>query len=176
MIGELYDLVMQHARRLQKKQEVTKLIDDTSFTDRYIALIGDVLGKLAEEEARKWNPELRPAGILYTTIIEKAMKLPEKMITGDGTTFIIAKNHYLIEACRIPLKEPPTLLNILRIAFAHGQLLSQLRQTDFPEGLIKSYKLLELYKLVNYVEEEDWVVDIPEDLLDELKASLLKAH
>ena len=104
-----------------------------------------------------WNPELKFGGPLYMTFTEKIMPLPEIVINGRGESHKIDRNHFIMQIFRTPESEAPTVNDLLHIALYSGLLMAQFKTDDFPAGIVKAYKDLNMHALVNFVERKDYM-------------------
>ncbi len=164
-LEQLYEVVFHITKKFRKKFPEG---DETGLRE----IIED---KLPDISATKWKRDVLAGGILYLNFSEKVLNLPEKTISGNGDIKLINRNHYMIQIFRIPLKYEPTLLNIILIAFFSGQLYARLVQSEFPEGLVKTFKNLRVQSLLNFIEEEEWKElskSIPQESIDALKKEL----
>ena len=175
MINELYSLVFQMARKLEKRFPSSRVSSENKSIQTFWDIIPELLEDYGDEKVHRWNQELMPpTGTLYIMFTEKIMKLPEKFITGAGDEIIDHTNQCLIDIFRIPLRSEPTIVNILRVAFCNGRLNARLRASDFPDGLIKAYKDFQMHQLINYADPSEYEGrELPEKLLPNLKSKLL---
>lgn len=126
-----------------------------------------------------WNGEILPGGVIHQTFTDKVLSLPEKYIDGYRETDIIPSNHYMIEIFRTPLENEPTLKNIMNIAYNVGLALSHIRQRDFPEGLVKTFKSLKAYNLVSFIAPScatklNEELDRKDDIVDSYKKEFIQ--
>jgi len=147
-IEDLYDHVQKLVTFICKKENLHGNILDTKLKEIF-----------QDEDTPldfvKWNPELLQDGVLYHTFTKKILLLPERVINGLGEEKILDKNYYMIQIFRIPFQEKPTLLNLLRVSLYCGLIQTTLRNDDFPEGIVKAFKTLKVYKMINFVAKED---------------------
>jgi hypothetical protein len=142
---DLYNDIQKFGVKHQKKhgQNPTKLKElDAILLDATSEFVGE------------WHPEVLEGGDLYRTITDKVLDLPETMCSGRGNETVIYKNHLIIETFRIPLTYEPTLGQLLRIGMYTGLLNSSLRQEDFPDGIVRTYKTLDLSSISNFMKKD----------------------
>lgn len=142
-MNELYNDIQKFGVKFQKKHSSVKLKE-----------IDDILLSLNSNLMGAWNPEVLEGGDLYCTITDKVLDLPEVMRSGRGNESVIYKNHLMIEIFRIPLEQDPTLEQLLRIALYSGLLNASLRQEDFPDGIVRTYKALDLSTISNFMKKD----------------------
>lgn len=127
---------------------------------------------IKEDLAGEWNSEILEGGDLYKTITDKVLDLPETMCSGRGNESVIYKNHLIIEIFRIPTVQSPTLYQLLKIALYTGLLSVSLRQEDFPDGIVRIYKTLELSAISNFMKKEAYAAwdlkTLPTELIEKL--------
>lgn len=170
---DLYDLVQSLIQKFQKKY---KTLDH----ERLISAMDTLLSKegVIDMELPSWHKDLSYGEDMYCTFTKKVLLLPEKIISGHGTTELITKNHFMIQIFRIPYRDPPTLGNLLKVALYSGLLMSNLRANDFPDGIVKAYKDLKMHNLINFVNREDYTLlmkQMPDDISKKLTDSLVEA-
>jgi len=95
-------------------------------------------------------------------IVDRVMALPEYTIDGYGVRKC-TRNHFLMEMFRTPRVNPPTLYNVLKIAFYGGLVRANLKASDYPDGIVKLFKDFKLHALVNYIEKGRSIPDIQFD-------------
>jgi hypothetical protein len=158
-IVDLYNDVQKFGIKHQKKygQSPVKL---TELDEILLKTVNDVTGELVGE----WNPDILEGGDLYRTITDKVLDLPETMCSGRGNTTLIYKNHLMIEIFRIPTTCEPSLGQLLRIALYTGLLNSSLRKEEFPDGIVHTYKSLDLSAIVNFMRKESYQTWDPKNL------------
>lgn len=123
----------------------------------------DGLGTDSELTVGEWRRDFQPPrGTMYTTFTKKILSLPETLIDGFGRESIIFQNHYMIEVFRIPLRRPCTLANVLTLACYTALISFDLRKDDFPDGIVRAFKNLEMTSLVSYLEDIDKYTEIVE--------------
>ena len=93
---------------------------------------------------------------MYHTFTKKVLPLPEKIISGFGIEELIDKNHWIIQIFKIPLNDPPTLGNLLKIAIYNGLLQVNIKSNDLPEGIVKAYKDLKMHNMINYISRSEY--------------------
>ncbi len=123
-----------------------------------------------------WSPDFAHGGAMYTSFTCKIFPLPESIINGFGHRQIIDKNHFMMQIFRIPLKEDCTLGNLLRIACYTGILSACMKADDFPEGIVRTFKALNMYALDCYVNTERYteaVKAISKEDVDRIVSGLL---
>ena len=170
---DLYELVQSLVQKFQKKY---KTLDH----EKLIAAMDGLLSKegIMELELPSWHKDLAYGEDMYCTFTKKVLLLPEKIISGHGTTELITKNHFMIQIFRIPYREAPTLGNLLKIALYSGLLLGNLRVNDFPDGIVKAYKDLKMHNLINFVNRDDYTLlmnKLPDDISKKLNECLVEA-
>jgi hypothetical protein len=154
--------------------KLVKKYKDQSCSDLLDALCS-ILGEYGDVPVGPWNPDILPGGDLYGIFTNKILDLPEKIIKGNGETTIVFKNHIMMQVFRIPCLEPPTLYNLLSIALYCG-LLTAAKSSDFPEGIIKTFNILKVSGLVNFVSRTTFIEainKIPTDVIRDISIRLL---
>jgi hypothetical protein len=84
----------------------------------------------------------------------------------------------MIQIFRIPYRDPPTLINLLKIAIYTGLLMLTLRVNDFPDGIVKAYKDLRMHNLINFISREDYIhlmEQMPDDITKSVTEGLVEA-
>ena len=149
----------------------------------YEHLLDTISGACGDLTLRGWNPELMAGGALFLTFTDKIMPLPETIINGRGESHMIERNHFIMQIFRIPLEREPTLGNLLAIAFYSGLLMANFRSDDFPAGIVKAYKDLNMHALVNFVERKDYIhiidrlpADFNTQIMDTIYETLQKSR
>jgi hypothetical protein len=150
MSDTLYTAVQTMASKLHKKYK-----DNLKFSEMIDAMVSE-LGSVGDTELGSWSADLAPGGAMYTSFTSKVLPLPETIINGFGQHKIIDKNHFMMQVFRIPLNEKCTLSNILRIACYTGILGASMKADDFPEGIVRTFKALNLHAMVCYVDSENF--------------------
>ena len=92
------------------------------------------------------------------------MELPEKIINGYGEEKMIELHHFMIQAVRIPIKEKPTLQNILQIALILGQFEGLVGEPD--DNIVS-------LDVKDYLEADD-IVHINEQITNEIMDSIVR--
>lgn len=150
MSENLYTQVQTMASKLAKKHRTFLKYDD-------------MIGALSEELKEKdfgliplgtWSPDFAFGGAMYTTFTSKVLLLPETIINGFGQKEVIDKNHFMMEIFRIPLHKPCTLENLLHIACYTGILGACMKSEDFPEGIVRTFKALNLHAMACYIDTD----------------------
>jgi hypothetical protein len=161
--NNIYKFALQYRKRLP-----------TAPYDYLADVLQDACGETGGLVCNGWNPELKFGGPLHMTFTEKIMPLPETVINGRGESHKIDRNHFIMQIFRIPESEEPTINNILRIALYSGLLMAQFKSDDFPAGIVKAYKDLNMHTLVNFVERKDYE-HLLEKLQDNFNTNLMEA-
>lgn len=157
-VQKLYDTIFVFSKRFRRRYP------DDNFNEAWDA----VCGTLADGDIpfSSWGKEVSKGGMSYSLFAEKVMNLPEKVISGYGIEELIEQNHFIIEIFRIPMHMPPTLKNLMRIAYYSGLLSAKLRQRDFPEGLVKRLRDLKALDMINFV-NSDTIASLDQKISDE---------
>lgn len=113
------------------------------------------------EKCHEWCSDIQVGGSMYSIFTYKALSLPEKVIDGFRQEHLLLHNFYIIEQFRIPLRNEPTLKNILTVAYRIGQLSKWLKVRQYPEGLVHTYKKLYAHRMINFINRD---ISIPEQL------------
>lgn len=93
-----------------------------------------------------WNSDLLPGGDIYEMLTRRVLKLADKSILGDETQ-TYTKMHPLIDMLRIPTREECTVTTLLAMAFYTGFIATGNKVTDYPEGILKTYRMLEVGRI-----------------------------
>ena len=99
-----------------------------------------------------WNKDFATGGSMYLCFTSKVLLLPETIINGFGHKCDVDKNHFIIQVFRIPLLAECNLENLLRIACYTGILQACMKADDFPEGIVRTFKALNMYSSSVYVD------------------------
>lgn len=167
---DLYDLVQTLTQKFQRKNK------DLDY-EKLIGGLEDVLGEEGNLEFPDWHEDLSHGKVMYHTFTKKVLPLPEKIINGYGTEELLDKNHFMIQIFRIPYRDPPTLLNLLKIAVYTGLLMITLRVNDFPDGIVKAYKDLKMNNLINFINRDDYtrlMEQMPDDMTKRVREGLVE--
>jgi hypothetical protein len=168
---DLYDIIQQLSQKFIRKNkdlDYIKLAKDLEY----------ILGSYGEIEFKEWNVELQPSGDLYATFTKKILELPEKIISGYGVEEIIDKHHFMMQIFRIPLQSPPTLYNLLLIAMYSGFLILTLRVNDFPDGIVATYKQMQMQSMINYIDLAEYnkiMQQMPDNIVKQVTDGLVKS-
>ena len=98
-----------------------------------------------------WNNDILYNGSNYNIYGDKILMLPEYFINGKYEQIRVDKNHYFIQIIRIPNEKELTYETLMKLAMYNGLLSANLIQNDFPEGIVKLYKNMHLFKLSTYI-------------------------
>ncbi len=150
MSDTLYTAVQTMASKLHKKYK-----DNLNYNEMIKAMINEV-NIVGDVELGSWSMDFAPGGAMYTSFTSKVLHLPETIINGFGQQKIIDKNHFMMQVFRIPLQEKCTLSNLLRIACYTGILGACMKADDFPEGIVRTFKALNLHAMVCYVDSDSF--------------------
>jgi hypothetical protein len=138
-----------------------------SILERFHNILDD--RGLADYEFSKWENLYDVGGLK-----EKILSLPEYYVNGYGEKKIIPRNHFMIEIFRTPTSEPPTLFNLFKIGFYAGLVRSNIKVSDYPDGVVKLFRDLKLHTLSNYI-AKDSPVRLPENII-ELISNVFKTN
>lgn len=153
-LEKLYDIVMSYGRRIRKRFPQEDFDEFWDVIESCLCSISDTIG-CEDVTFSSWYREVLPGGVIHSAFTEKVLDLPEKYINGRGDEELIENNHYLIEVFRIPIKDKPTLKNLMRVAFNYGLLSAKIRQKDFPDGIVRTLKHLKAYQICNFISNAD---------------------
>lgn len=134
--------------------------------------------KYGSESVGNWRDEFQVNGTMYRTFTQKVLSLPEKLVDGFGRESLIDKHHQVMQIFRIPLNEPCTLVNLLRVACYSSLTAYSLKSDDFPEGIVKAFKGLSMTSMISYTDGENYssvLSDMPSSVIDNVIAAMLKA-
>jgi hypothetical protein len=154
MTDNLYTAVQTMASKMYKKHR------DGLKYEQMIIWMTEALGALGQKPLNAtggeapWSPDFAHGGAMYMSFTGKILPLPESIINGFGQQQLIDKNHFMMQVFRIPLKEECNLANLLRIACYTGILGACMKADDFPEGIVRTFKALNMHALDCYVEME----------------------
>jgi hypothetical protein len=156
----LFDLVLNKFEQLSKK---------------YLNLDGKALWQPIKKILSKYD-EPHFHALKYKTLsnslIDKIMSITEYIRNGRGEETLIVQNHFIIQQVRIPLKEEPSIKNIIQIALNIGQWKGNPDKKIYnllnykKSGLDKINKYLNNYninKLSSYI-DNNTVISIKEYL------------
>ena len=121
-----------------------------------------------------WSHVFSLGGALYTSFTTKIMLLPETIIDGYLNHHRIHKNHFMMQIFRIPLNETCSVLSMLKIACYTGILSACLKAEDFPEGIVKAYKALNIHSSTSYVDLQMFN-EVLSKISKDLQSNCLKA-
>jgi hypothetical protein len=154
MSENLYTLVQTMASKLAKKHRTELKYDDM------IQALSDELKEfgVGEMSLGTWSQDFAFGGAMYTTFTSKVLLLPETIINGFGQQEIVDKNHFMMEIFRIPLNKPCTLESLLYIACYTGILSACMKSEDFPEGIVRTFKALNLHAMACYIDTDAFSV------------------
>lgn len=168
---DLFELIQTLTQKFQRK-------DKDLDHELLVNSLAVVLDEEGEYQFPDWHNDLKPGQIMYCTFTKKVLPLPEKIVSGYGVEEIIDKNHFMIQIFRIPYREEPTLLNLLKIAVYTGLLMTTLRSNDFPDGIVKAYKDLKMHNLINFISREHYTAlmeRMPDDMTRRVTEGLVEA-
>lgn len=158
-VQELFDHVQQLTTRLVKK---TPDIDYESIANNIPLVIPDM-------RFPSWSETIMPSGLLYENITRKVLPLVEKTVNGHGEEQILHRNHFMIEIFRTPIKHAsPDLCALVRIAFFLGLVRNNLRDSDFPEGVVRLFRDFKAWNLINFIEEGRTQM-VSQDIIDDME-------
>jgi hypothetical protein len=123
-----------------------------------IQALTEELEYLGDIPLGNWSGDFAFGGAMYTTFTSKIMLLPETVTNGFGHQSTIDKHHVMMEIFRIPLNKPCTLLNLLLIACYTGILSASMKAEDFPDGIVRAFKALNLYSMACYIDTDAFAV------------------
>jgi hypothetical protein len=153
MSDNIYTAVQTMASKLYKKHR-----DGLKYEQMIIGMLTE-LGSLGDRvlgrpDPGPWSPDFAQGGAMYLCFTGKLLTLPESIINGFGQRQLLDKNHFMMQVFRIPLKEECSLGNLLRIACYTGILGACMKADDFPEGIVRTFKALNMHSLDCYVDME----------------------
>jgi hypothetical protein len=173
--ADIYTAIQTTASKLYKKHrdglKYEQMINGM-MTELAVKNFADI--PLAPDQL--WSSDFANGGSMYTSFTCKILLLPESIINGFGHQKIIDKNHFMMQIFRIPLKESCTLGNLLRIACYTGILSACMKSDDFPEGIVRTFKALNMYSVDCYVNTDRYteaVKDITKEDIDRILTGLL---
>lgn len=169
-LEELYNKIYSSVKRYRRKH----LTDEWQFIWKNIKNTLIVAG-VAETPLGEWNPEIQSTGEIHKIFASRVLNLPEYQITGLRHQNMMEHNHFLIQLFRIPIEETLTVKSLCKIAFYAGMLSAQFGVRDFPEGLVKTLKDLQIWKLKHFIPSTEWSAHcdkIPSDLVGKINASI----
>lgn len=149
MTENLYCAVQAMAGKLYKIHK-----SDLKYENMIDALHMKMQDEYFNSKLAEWPSEFSLGGALHTSFTSKIMLLPETVIDGLNNHHKIHKNHFMMQIFRMPLQETCSILNLLTIACYTGILSSCLKVDDFPEGIVKAYKALNIHSSVCYIDPE----------------------
>jgi len=167
---DLYELVQLLTQKLRRKHGARLNYEGI------INVLSDVLQGHGLLQFSDWHPDVKNGGLYYHTFTKKVLALPERVISGSGDEQILDQNHFIIQIFRIPLKESPTLLNLLKIAVYTGILTQTMKAQDYPEGIVKAFNSLKMHQFINYVSREEYntlLSRVPKDIGEVIKSSMV---
>lgn len=166
-VQELFDHVQQLASHVIKKSPD---ID-------YQTIIENITLITADENIRFscWAERVMPNGLLYENITRKVLPLVEKTVNGYGEERCLHRNHFMIEIFRTPTQQSsPDLCALLKIAVYLGFIRHNLRDSEFPEGVVRLFRDFKAWALINFI-EEGRAVKVSEELVEEINDILSNA-
>lgn len=160
-LSEAYDNVYDVVCKLHK---VCKLQRRELSHDDLISNLEDgletYLDKASDDIIASWRDGFQRGGTIYNTFTRKVLAEPERVINGFGEEVLMTKTHYMCELFRIPMIAPCTLINVLKLACYNALLnCAGVRKDDFPEGILGTFKTLEMHKLSAYLNANEATVD-----------------
>lgn len=172
-VARLFRYVADNATRYKKHLLEENINDDL---DMDYSLYSDISRYITDcgwdKSFAKWSHEVLPDGLTHTMITTTAFKLPEKYINGYGDVNIIPHTHYLIEMYRIPLEQPPTLNNLLLIAYNYGLLRPFLRAKNFQRNIRAPFKARTAQRMENFIactERTELSTKVPTEILSHVR-------
>ena len=150
MSDTLYTAVQTMASKLHKKYK-----DNLNYTEMIKSMVSE-LGEVGDRELGSWSADFVPGGAMYASFTSKVLPLPETIINGFGQQKVIDKNHFMMQVFRIPMQENCTISNVLLIACYTGMLGACMKADDFPEGIVRTFKALNLHAMVCYVDSDNF--------------------
>lgn len=147
----LYDFIYKTSKKIKQKFNY----NSDELWEHIIADVNMISVEL------KWNPDILYNGSNYNIYGDKILMLPEYYINGKYEQIRVEKNHYFIQIVRIPLQNQNQLTYeiLLKLAMYNGLLSASLNNNDFPEGIVRLYKNMHLYKLSTYVNPTGLTID-----------------
>jgi hypothetical protein len=173
MTENIYTAVQTMASKLYKKHR-----DGLKYEQMIIGMTNE-LAELSSAPLGAWSPDFSHGGSMYMCFTSKILPLPESIINGFGHHQHIDKNHFMMQVFRIPLKEECTLRNLLRIGCYTGILMACMKADDFPEGIVRTFKSLNMYSLDCYVDTERFshvTKDITKDDIARITQGLIQGN
>lgn len=164
-LTKMFEMVSSYSRRYRRAHETA------DFTEPW----EQMAPFFAEHDRpfKRWSPEITEGGMIYSMIYNKALNLPERVITGKGNQELIEQNHFMIQVFKIPNVEPSTLTNLMRVACFIGLLTAKMAQRDFPEGMVHTLKSLHVLTLISFINDSEIEqLAVTNDELKELKKLL----
>lgn len=150
MSGDAYTRTYETITMLCKNNKSKD--QETNHDDIINGLTGG-LGSSGDIVVGKWKTDFSRNGVLYNLFTKKVLAEPEVIINGFGEHILIPKTHYMCEIFRIPMNDECTLLNVMKLGCYNALLFgSSLREADFPAGIAKTFKSLEMNKLSSYLD------------------------
>ena len=161
-----YSTVMAAGQRFIKRSKVDTVtlrlrnaagseIDEKAYAEK-VAELHTMLGPYDNLSLVAWNEDMRQDGDIYNALTRTVLALPEILISGYGDRQVVHKNHFMMQALRIPTQREPTLGNLLEIAYYHGLLSGGLRKTDFPENVVSTYHTFRVSELATIVSRDNY--------------------
>jgi hypothetical protein len=142
--------------------------------DNVIQALTEELESLQNMSLGTWSPDFAFGGSMYATFTSKILLLPETIINGFGQQSTIDKNHFMMEIFRIPLNKPCTLLQLLHIACFTGILSASMKSEDFPDGIVRAFKSLNLYAMACYIDTDAFTV-VDQQITKEKQAQIVQS-
>ena len=162
LIEQFFTTISAHSKRFRRRYDDDFMLPWSKIDD----LCNE--SNFKKQFNTTWSSQIRPGGILYESIVTKAMDLPEKIINGYGDEELLEENHFMIQIYRITLNQPVTIRNVCQIAYFIGLVTARFRIKDFPEGMVRTINQLNAFRLSNFVSKA--VIDkmntllVPDDL------------
>lgn len=172
-IENLYNIIYNYVKKIKKK------VPNFTYEDLNSYILDDIpdIHLCTITDQITWNPDITYNGNTYKTFADKILLMPEFYITGKYEQILQEKNHYFMQILRIPVNEVLTLRTLMKLAVYNGLLTANILKTDFPEGLVKLYKNLHLYRMNTYIKYADWSkLIIGPDLIHVIKIKLYQLY
>jgi len=154
-----------------------KIQDDKLNHDILIGGLVDGLGDGGDKIVGKWSKDFELGGVLYNTFTRRVLAEPETIINGFGEEILIVKTHYMCELFRIPMNTECTLANVLKLACYAAMLSFSLKKDDFPEGIVRAFKNMEMTSLFSYLTDmKTYLENVPDkETIDEAIVMMIEA-
>lgn len=151
-MNDPYTLVQDTVLKICKTRKINRTEVD------YDCLVNGIIDGLDEHKdivVGKWLTEYQNNGAMYNTFTRKILSEPEKLIDGFGNEIVIAKNHFMCEIFRIPLYRECTLGSVLSLACYTALVSFSLKKDDFPDGMVRAFKNMNMTALASYIDNID---------------------